>query len=253
MLKLFEEYDIPITWATVGHLFLSTCKKGDHDWMHRIPYFENRNWKFGKGDWFDCDPYSSWEKASSWYAPDLIEKILNSKVKHEIGCHTFTHIDFSDKNCPPEVAEDEIKACIEVANKWGLSLKSMVFPGGTYGNINILKKYGFQIYRRNINYDLAYPFKDEVGIIISPTSTSFGNNNFEWTVSYFIRRFKMYIDVSIKNQVVCHIWFHPSIDTWFLKNIMPEVLRYAAQKRTEGQLWIGTMEQIAEQIQKTNI
>ena len=46
LLKMFEDYKIPITWATVGHLFLKQCKKGDHDWMHRIPYFENRNWLF---------------------------------------------------------------------------------------------------------------------------------------------------------------------------------------------------------------
>ena len=142
---MFEDFCIPITWATVGHLFLSECKKEDHNRMRRIPYFENRNWAYNSGDWFDCDPYTNWEKAKAWYAPDLIEKILKSKVNHEIGCHTFSHIDFSDKNCSPEVAEDEIKSCIEAAKKWGIELRSIVFPGGTYGNIEIIKKYGYNL------------------------------------------------------------------------------------------------------------
>ena len=139
LLRMFEKYDIPITWATVGHLFLKQCKKGEHDWMHRIPYFENRNWLYNKGDWFDCDPYTYWEKAKAWYAPDLIESILKSKVKHEIGCHSFSHIDLTYKNCPSEVAEDEIKACIEATKVWGIKLKSFVFPGGTYGNFEFSK------------------------------------------------------------------------------------------------------------------
>ena len=29
LLKLFENYQIPITWATVGHLFLESCNKQD--------------------------------------------------------------------------------------------------------------------------------------------------------------------------------------------------------------------------------
>ena len=98
LIEMFDEYSIPITWATVGHLFLKSCKKGDHDWMHRIPYFENDYWSYRRGEWFDCDPYTSWEKAKEWYAPDLIERILDSNVQHEIGCHSFSHIDFSFTN-----------------------------------------------------------------------------------------------------------------------------------------------------------
>ena len=35
LLKIFEDFNIPITWATVGHLFLESCNKGDHDWMEK--------------------------------------------------------------------------------------------------------------------------------------------------------------------------------------------------------------------------
>ena len=249
-IKMFEDYEIPITWATVGHLMLSECKKGDHDWMHRIPYFENKHWIYNKGDWFDCDPYTNWKKAKTWYAPDLIEKILNSKVKHEIGCHTFTHIDFSDKNCPLEVAEDEIKACIEAAKKWNITLKSMVFPGGTYGNYEVLKKYGFTNYRKKMEYDLSYPELDRHGLIILPSSRGLGNNGLGWSQEYFFSLFKKYIDKAVSTYTVCHFWFHPSIDIWFLHNVFPRILKYAAELRNKNLLWIETMGNIAEFVRK---
>ncbi|MFX0132353.1 MAG: hypothetical protein ACFFDN_01775 [Candidatus Hodarchaeota archaeon] len=248
LIKMFEKYNIPITWATVGHLFLKKCKKGDHDWMHRIPYFENKHWLFNKGDWFDCDPYTSWEKAKQWYAPDLIELILNSKVRHEIGCHSFSHIDLTYKNCPKEVAEDEIIACVESAKDWRINLKTFVFPGGTYGNLEKLKKYRFIAYRKSLKYELSNPIVDECGLVIIPVSRGLGDNGLGWSAEYFIKRYKKYIDKSIKTGTICHFWLHPSIDEWFLKGVFPDILRYAAEKREEGNLWIETMAEIVNLI-----
>ena len=252
LIKLFEEYNIKITWATVGHLFLRECKKGDHDWMHRIPFFTNKNWVFSKGDWFDCDPYSSIRDDKTWYAPDLIEKILNSRVEHEVGCHSFSHIDFSDKNCPRKVAEDEIKACIEVAKQWDINLKSFVFPGGTYGNYQTLKEFGFTNYRKILDYELMQPVIDENGLVIIPVSTGLGNNGLGWTKEYFFKRLKKYIDKAVENGTVCHFWFHPSIDEWFLHNVFPEILKYTSEKREEGKLRILTMTEIAKRVLKKN-
>ena len=248
LLNKFEEYNIPITWATVGHLFLKECKNGDHDWMHRIPYFENRNWLYNRGDWFDCDPHTYWENAKEWYAPDLIEKILNSKVKHEIGCHSFSHIDLTYKNCPKEVADDEIKACIDAVKKWGIKLKSFVFPGGTYGNYEILKKYGLTSYRKTLGYELSYPIVDKKGLVVIPVSTGLDDNGLGWSKGYFIKRYKKYINKAIKTGTVCHFWFHPSLDRWFLYNVFPELLKYASEKRDKGELFIATMNDIAEYI-----
>ena len=248
LIRTFEEYNIPITWATVGHLFLKKCRKGDHDWMHRIPYFENKYWLYNKGDWFDCDPYTSWEKAKEWYAPDLIENILNSKIKHEIGCHSFSHIDLTYNNCPQEVAEDEIKACVELSKDWGISLKTFVFPAGTYGNFEGLKKYRFITYRKSLKYELSNPVVDENGLVVVPASKGLGDNGLGWSAEYFIKRYRKYINKSIKTGTICHFWFHPSIDEWFLKRIFPDILKYAAEKREEGKLWIGTMAETANHI-----
>ena len=249
IIDILDKYNIPITFATVGHLFLDSCKKGDHDWMEKIPYFDD-HWKYTEGNWFDCDPHSNWEEAKHWYAPDLIKMIQNAKVNHELATHTFTHIDFSDKNCPPQVAEDEIKASIDAMKPYGVRPESIVFPGGTYGNIDVLKKMDFKIYRKNIDVDLAYPFFDEKGLLVTPTSVAFGREH-EWTADYYIKRYKKYIDKAIKTGTIAHMWFHPSLDNWTVKEVMPEVFKYASKKRDEGQFWIGTMKDIADHIINT--
>ena len=247
LIKLFESYNIPITWATVGHLFLESCNQEDHDWMSRIPYFENRNWKYDQGDWFDCDPYTNVNQDNHWYAPDLIESIQSSAVNHEIATHTFTHIDFSDKNCPTEVANDEIKASREAMSRFNVSPVSIVFPGGTWGNVNILKKYDIKIYRKNVDFELAYPYYDRSGLLITPSSAGFGRLH-NWSIKYYIKRYITYIDKALETGTICHFWFHPSLDNWFLRKIFPEILNYANNKREEGALWIGTMANIANYI-----
>jgi peptidoglycan/xylan/chitin deacetylase (PgdA/CDA1 family) len=250
ILEILESYNIPITFSTVGHLFLEKCDKGDHDWMKRIPHFDD-HWKFTDGDWYYHDPYSNYQEAPEWYAPDLIQMIIDSKVNHEIATHTFSHIDFSYKNCPAGVAEDELKACKMAAEPYDITLNSMVFPGGTWGNIEVLKAHGIQIYRKNVEHDLAYPWRDEYGILVTNSSEAMEYNPaYGWSDKYFLKRLKKYIDKAIKTNTIAHLWFHPSLDPYILKNVFPSLLEYAAERREAGDLWIGTMEEIAEHINK---
>jgi peptidoglycan/xylan/chitin deacetylase (PgdA/CDA1 family) len=183
---------------------------------------------------------------NQWYASDLIELILNSKIPHEISTHTFSHIDFSDKICPPQVADDELKGCIESMKSYGLSPKSMVFPGGTYGNISVLKKYGIQIYRKNTEFDMAYPYYDDHRLLVSPTTACFGHTHKTWSAEYYIYRFKTYLNKAIKTGTIAHFWFHPSFDKWTLHNVMPPVLEYANKLRENNKLWIGTLNDISK-------
>jgi len=253
IIKVLEDFNIPITFATVGHLFLESCKKNDHDWMARIPHFDD-HWKFTKGDWYDHDPYSNYEDAPEWYAPDLIQMIIDSKVEHEIGTHTFSHIDFSYKNCPPEVADDEIKACKIAAERYGINLESIVFPGGTWGNIETLKKHNFTIYRKREDFELAYPYRDKLGLLVTTSSGTLEYNlKYGWSPEYYVNRLKKYIDKAIMTNTIAHLWFHPSLDPFILKNIFPPILKYASEKRKAGNLWIGPMNKIAAHINNSRL
>ena len=254
LIEVFEKYNTPITWATVGHLFLKECKKGDHDHLKRLPYFENRCWTFQKGDWFDDDPGTDWKTDSEWYGPDLIDMIIKSDVDHEISTHTFSHIDFSDKNCPPEVADDEIKECIKVMKPYGITPYSIAFPSGSFGNVKVLKDNGITIYRKKLEDDVvAYPYRDEFGVIVTPTSENFERLHKNWSAKFYIKKYTKNIDKAIKTGTIAHIFFHPSMDDWMLDNVLPGVLEYADKMREKGDLWVGTMKDIADHINQNNV
>lgn len=235
ILSLCEKYDIPITWATVGHLFLEECKKENgkpHPDIKRLSYFENRYWKFHKGDWFDNDPCTNWEESPEWYAPDLIQEILNKKVKHEIGCHTFSHIDCSDAICSNEVFQSEINACKQEAKKYNIELKTFVHPGHTVGNLNNLAKMGFTSFRTNNRNVLGYPVKHQNGLWEFEQTAEFVYRP-QWSIEYHIYRYKKIIDRAIKSNTLCYFWFHPSVDNIFVQKIMPQIFRYLDSKRDD--------------------
>lgn len=253
LIKVFEDTQVPITWATVGHLFLEKCNKGDHDWMARIPHFDD-HWRFMEGDWFDHDPYSDYKTDPEWYAPDLIKMIQDSNVDHEIGTHTFSHMDCTYKNCPAQVLDDELKACREVAKPYGVDLKSLVFPGGTWGHIESLKRNGIEIYRKNVKEDLAYPWRDDQGLLVTNSSGALEfQREFGWSAEYFISRLKKSLDKAQKSNTIAHFWFHPSMDSYFLNEVFPPFFEYAAKMRETNNLWIGTMAGISKHINDKNI
>lgn len=241
ILGLLEKYNIPITWSTVGHLFLESCNKGDHDWMQRIPHFDD-HWKFTKGDWFDCDPYSNYKLAPAWYAPDLIKEIRGSTTKQELAYHTFSHIDCSDKHCPVDVIEDEFKAGKIIEEQWGIKFQSLTFPGGKAGNFATLKKYGIEICRhRYKDFELSYPFMNEYGIIVTPTGPAISIKYKEWPIHYTFSQYKKAIDKAIKTGTFLHLWFHPSQNEEDFTLLLPLILEYASKMREKGLLWVTTM------------
>jgi hypothetical protein len=126
LLNLLDDFTIPATWATVGHLFLDCCSPlaqgPKHPEMLRPEYFDNRNWIYNSGDWYDHDPATNELKDPAWYASTLVEKIISAKTKHEIGCHTFSHLDFTYKNCPKNIADNELE-------QKGDPIEKFRFPG----------------------------------------------------------------------------------------------------------------------------
>lgn len=249
LLELFERYQIPVTWATVGHLFLENCSRNNgnlHPEILRLPYFTNEYWSYTKGDWFDSDTASNFVTAPEWYAPDLIQQILDSTVEHEIACHTFSHIDMSNERCPPEVAASELKACCELAKAWGIEPKSFVFPGNLAGNFQSLKKHGFSAYRMEGKYELDYPKKDEYGLWCIPGGINLEKPFSKWKDEYWLGILKRYVDLAIDTGTVCHFWFHPSAEPETFEVILPKILENISDKREI--LWCTIMNSIARRL-----
>lgn len=242
ILELCHDYNIPITCATVGHLFLKRCSKDGnlaHSHLRRLPYHENKYWRFNKGDWFEDDPCTDSNASPEWYAPDLIRNILGAKTKHEIACHTFSHIDCRDGICSPEVFEDEVKEWVRIAKEWGIEIKSFVYPGNMIGNLKVLRDLGFTSYRTNCGNVLSFPKKDKYGLWKLPGSAELAYRK-EWSVDYHIRRYKTIVDRAIKYRRLCHFWFHPSCDEKFINLIFPPFLEYIDYMRNQNLLFITT-------------
>lgn len=252
LLELFNKYNIPITWATVGHLFLEDCSCNGlpHAEMPRPEFFENRNWSFHSGDWYQHDPCSDYRAEPAWYAPDLIDLILKSEVKHEIGCHSFSHVDFTYKNCSPELADAELNECNKAAASKQLNLRSMVFPGGTIGNYEALKKQGIICYRKPMKYHIDLPHEDEYGLIAIPSSLGLDRDPYGWTKEFHIKMIRKYVKKTAKHKLVCHFWFHPSMDKWYLENVMPGILEIVEKYRDSSKIEIKTMKQLAEEYKR---
>ena len=251
-IELFERFRIPVTWATVGHLFLEKCQRNEqgiaHIEMARPPYFNNRNWLFNTGDWYDHDPCTDRQRNPAWYAPDLIELINQSSVGHEIGCHSFSHIDLSYRNCPPEVANSELDACIVLAQMKGINLKSIIFPGGTNGNYEIIHQKGFTCYRKPMKYHIDMPFIDKYGLVAIPSSLGLDKDSYGWSVATHLAIIEKFIEKVIHAKQVCHFWFHPSMDEWYLKNVMTKILERVSMERDLGSIELLTMGNLAERV-----
>ena len=246
ILKYCEQYQVPVTWATVGHLFLSECRRTNgqpHPDMARLAHFENGYWRFDQGDWYRDDPCTDYQTDPEWYCPDLIDAIQDSAVDHEIGCHTFSHIDCRDVVCSPQVFRSEMEKCRELAEARGIQLNTFIYPAHTVGNVSELPGLGFTNYRTNIGNVLGYPVRHDNGLWEIKSSMQLEQRP-QWSADYHVYRAKKVIDRAIKHQSVCHFWFHPSFPADYLEEVFSKVLAYVHQRRSE--LHITTMDRYVD-------
>jgi peptidoglycan/xylan/chitin deacetylase (PgdA/CDA1 family) len=240
ILDMCDKYDVPITWATVGHLFLDSCFAENgikHSKLKRIPYFENRFWKYQDGDWYDTDPCSDLQSNPAFYGSDIVRDILNRKVKHEIACHTFSHIDCSDDVCPVDVFDKEISECKTMAEQFGLSLQSFVHPGHLIGHLDELSKCGFESFRSNNGDTLGFPAQSKTGLWELKNTAELVYNN-SWPAWLNRLRYRRIIDKALKKGKVIVFWFHPSFDEVTISKTLEPVFSYLYNKKQD--IWTTT-------------
>ena len=175
--------------------------------------------------------------------------ILNSKVNHEIGCHTFSHIDTSDEFCPSEVFVSELEACKNAASQFGLELHSFVHPGHTIGHLRELKEVGFTSFQTDYRNTLGYPNMHTEGFWELKRTMEFAWRD-DWSVGYHIFRYKKIIDRAIKSNTVCNFWFHPSVESNFISLVLPNIFKYLNSLRDK--ILIITISEYIERISHKN-
>lgn len=275
LLEVFNEYKIPATWCTVGHLFLDKCEASGTK-KHAEVVRPQHAWH--EADWFTHDPCGDEENAPLFYGKSLVEKIKNNPVKQEIGSHSFSHIILGDKGCSKDAARTDVAECVKAAETFDIKLNSFAFPRDQVGHLDILKEYGFTNYRgaipkwyehgenRSVVKRLAHLFDvvtaatpptvlpefEENGLINIPGSMIFfpmHGLRKHIPMSLRIKRARKGLDVAAKEKRIFHLWFHPTnmafeIDKMF--DGLREILKYAAALRGKGLMETLSMSEIAE-------
>jgi len=148
LLKLFSEFQVHATFATVGMLFAATKEellqyipsiKPEYNHANLSPYIKQFE-ELGENE--AEDPLH--------YANSLINLIL--KTPHqEIGCHTFCHYYCLEQGQTLQAFEADIQTAIRIAADKSIQLKSLVFPRNQFNDayLMVLHQHGFTSYRGN--------------------------------------------------------------------------------------------------------
>ncbi len=174
---------------------------------------------------------------------NVFQRILGSKVKHELAIHTFDHVDFSNPECTEELAKSQILGTISLLPP-GAGRETFIFPWNRPGHFNILNELGFIAYRGR-DRKLAYPSKNNGLWNIHPL---FYLSEKNYTYSSML---KALLDLAISKEAVFHLCFHP----WnlekngdvsrYVKDTLRPLFEYVDLRRREGKLWVCTLGDIA--------
>lgn len=288
LLDLIRYYEIPVTWAIVGHLFLDrcTCSNPPHPDMPRP------NYTWFKGDWYRFDPCSNIRDAPHWYGRDVVEEILefskDSPADQEIACHSFSHQLFGDPGCSSELAEAEIDKCTEIMKGFGVCPKTFSFPVGSVGHLNLLKEKGFVAFCSSIprlvngsrlEKSVENVFSKYVGLGIEfltyyfllpppvvtpkevfpglwelPNSMCF-NKKRGVPISLVVLRAKKGISRTVKEGKCFHMFTHLhnfGLDSTSIFCAFEDVLSFADKERSKGTLQVANVKQYVEIVKQSN-
>jgi peptidoglycan/xylan/chitin deacetylase (PgdA/CDA1 family) len=273
LLELLEEFEIPATWCTVGHLMLDSCEPAGG---RKHPEIVRPTHAWQRGDWFDHDPCSDERTAGIFYGRSLVERLLEARVPQEIGCHSFSHVIFGDAGCSRETAESEVRACVDAAADLGITLRSFAFPRNRVGHLDVLREHGFTCFRgREPTWHegggaagrlnrlghladvvtareppVVLPRETE-GLIDIPASMMLfpmHGPRRHIPVSRRVRRALKGLEAAARSRRIMHLWFHPTNladETESMMAGLRDILTAVAASRDRGEIDVLPMAEIA--------
>jgi len=135
ILDCCDDNDVQISFDIVGHLYQDSCSGS-----HAGPYPDS---------WWENDPGTNQKENPQFYAPGLIESIIDRRTPHEICTHTYTHI--LAEEVSDELVRHELQSAHEIHEQWGLPApSSIVMPRHHSVNYEILNEFDIRTIRRPI-------------------------------------------------------------------------------------------------------
>jgi len=156
VLDLFRDYEVHVTWATVGYL-LCHSKEEILDFSPSIrPNYQNKL----RSSYNLMDTIGNNEKEDPYhFAPSLVEQILNTPFQ-ELATHTFSHFYCLEQQASEASLSDpdnklafraDLDAAIAIAKKYAYPPLSIVFPRNQFDSVDveICGQKGIKAYRGN--------------------------------------------------------------------------------------------------------
>lgn len=244
LLTTFDDYDVPVTWAIVGQLFRDLDEPPENP---DIPTLEAVPKAYHDRDW--------------WRMPDVIRRIRDSPVEHEIASHSATHADFSSIESTHAALDREIDG------QWRDSLaeppaSSFVFPRNNIGHLRSLSDAGVSCFRgtpprlSSGPSPTAFLPRKRGDLVNVPTSIAHRPYAGRGVIlrnlppSLKVSGLKLGVKVAARTGRVCHVTLHPKdfggpgrerffdqFRTW---------IEYVCSYRERGLVDVKTMETVAD-------
>lgn len=276
LLGLLDRHEVAATWAVVGHLFLSECRRGPRGDAH--PELIHPGQSRRHGDWLDADPCTDITRDPLWYGVDVLDAIQSARTPQEIGCHSFSHPVFDDPAFAEDAARSEIEACGSLARARGIELRSFVFPRNREAHHAVLRDAGFTAFRgRDPVWYVGLPgvlsraghLLDQAAAISPPVARPIEHFPGLWnipgsmmllhraglrramTAGARLAKVRRGLAKAADSGAVFHLWTHPfnvAGDRRALLEAIDVVFDDAARLRDTGRLRIETMGALARRL-----
>jgi peptidoglycan/xylan/chitin deacetylase (PgdA/CDA1 family) len=284
MLQAFTKYNIKATFATVGFLFFENKQQMIDGMPARKPGYTNKalspyNGHFGNvGESLETDLYH--------FGSHLIKQIKDTPGQ-EIATHTFSHYYCLEDGQTVDDFGEDLKAAIAVAEKQGISLKSIVFPRNQYNAdyLQVCSNYGITSIRGNEHSWLYEPRRFEKETLLRRalrlTDAYFNitghhcytnefmsaSKPFNIAASRFLRQYKPRLKMfeglrlkriknsmthAAKNGLTYHLWWHPhnfGINQQENINFLEKVLQHYQALNKQYNFTNCTMAALANQLE----
>lgn len=235
ILKLFSEYNIHATWATVGFLFFKDFDELKKNLPDVLPSYEKKELSS-----YDYIASENPKSLKYHFARNLID-IIKQTPSQEIASHTFSHFYTKENNSAKNSFKSDAKAYVKLAKNEDIEINSVVFPRNQIDDddLKILKEVAIQVYRGNPNhwaykdgdmkksffkrvfrfidiylnlsgYHVALP-RSHDGLVEVKSSMFFRpySKKFAFLESLKLKRVKNAMKYAAKKKQNFHLWWHP--------------------------------------------
>ncbi|MCA1031101.1 polysaccharide deacetylase family protein [Bacillus timonensis] len=147
MLRIFKEYNIHATWATVGFLFFEKKEQLLQYIPQKLPTYEEVN----LSPYQDLNTFGNNELEDPCLFGASLLELIKDTPNQEIGTHTFSHYYCLEPGQTIETFKEDLEAALRVAKEQKLHLKSLVFPRNQVNEpyLEVCKSLGLTVYRGN--------------------------------------------------------------------------------------------------------